>query len=211
MMTNSAVFPILKTSPKHLSLGAIGWGISLMVAVPAMAVAPATVAPDADVSWSAVIDHPFDGKIVYDKHFTDDFAFVTSWSNREIRASYIKYWREFTGYRVVYQESQEKVCLENRYRRDHCREYTYITRRRPKREATYANRSEIIGLRTLYFSVRQKLYTYHGGAVPQELGLALANAPEGNMLVRAELNNGEVIDLPIGEGTVRTWRSIFAY
>ena len=147
----------------------------------------------------------------YDQRFTDDFAFVASWSSREIRASYTRYWREFTGYRVVYQEAQEKVCLDRRYHRDDCREYTYVTRRRPKREATYVNHSETLGLRSLYFSVHQKLYTYNGGAVPPDLGRALADAPEGNMLVRAELTNGTVIDLPIDEGTVRTWRSIFTY
>lgn len=221
-MLQSLTLPIPKVGSRNLAmiqrLGCISAlsvatfsTMGLMAALPAHAVAPVAVDRDADVAWSTVIDNPFDGKLVYDKHFTDDFAFVTSWSNREIRASYTRYWREFTGYRVVYQETQERVCLDRRYYRRDCREYTYITRRRPKREATYTNHSEILGLRTLSFSVHQKIYTYTGGPVPPELGRALANAPEGNMLVRAELANGTVIDLPIGEGTVRTWRSIFTY
>jgi hypothetical protein len=57
------------------------WGISVgllfSVTPSAFAVLPASVNQDADVAWSNVVDNPFDGKLVYDKHFTDNFAFVT--------------------------------------------------------------------------------------------------------------------------------------
>jgi hypothetical protein len=53
----------------------------------ATASSPAPVDQHAQVAWSTVQENPFDGKLVYDKHFDDGFAFVTVWSKRWIRAS----------------------------------------------------------------------------------------------------------------------------
>ena len=78
-MLQSLTLPIPKVGSRNLAmiqrLGCISAlsvatfsTMGLMAALPAHAVAPVAVDRDADVAWSTVIDNPFDGKLVYDKH-----------------------------------------------------------------------------------------------------------------------------------------------
>lgn len=75
------------------SLGLL-WATPILITPSAMAVNPVSINQDADVPWSSAIENPFDGKLVYDKHFSDNFAFVTSWSRQDIKATYTEYWSE---------------------------------------------------------------------------------------------------------------------
>jgi hypothetical protein len=45
--------------------------------------------------------------------------------------------------------------------------------------------------------------------ISSELAAALKTAPEQNVQLRATADNGEIVDSPIGQGTIRAWRSIY--
>ena len=49
----------------QLNYGGVVLGIAFLITLPAHAIAPVAIDRDADVPWSSLIDHPFDGKIVY--------------------------------------------------------------------------------------------------------------------------------------------------
>ncbi|TYQ23679.1 hypothetical protein [Pseudanabaena sp. UWO310] len=185
--------------PKY-NLGYLVLGISslLFTLTPsAYAVTPASVNQDAGVAWSSIVENPFDGKIVYDKHFSDDFAFVTSWSKQGINATYTEYWSEVVGYRRVWKTRSVR-------RDDH-----YIDERYSDREAITEKRSRSRSPKSLQFSYQGKIYTYNSGAVDPELSAILANFPAGNTTIRAIWNNDQTSDFPIGSGTVEAWKTIF--
>ena len=177
------------------------WGMSigllLAIAPSAFAVTPVSVNQDANVSWSNVVENPFDGKLVYDKHFTDDFAFVSSWSKQGIRATYTEYWSDVVGYRRVW---------KNRRIWHHDR---YINERYSDQEPIYEKRERSRSPTALLFSVQGKIYTYTDGEVDPELAAALASLPAGNTTIRAVWNNDQTTDFPIGAGTVEAWKTIF--
>ena len=186
---------------KYLSWKVRDWGISiglLLALTPsAFAVTPVSIDQDAGVPWSNVVENPFDGKLVYDKHFSDDFAFVTSWSKQAIKATYTEYWSQIIGYRQVWRT--RRVWRHDRYFDDRYRD----------REAIYEKRSRSRSPKALLFSSQGKIYTYAAGAVDPELLAVLANFPAGNTTIRAVWNNEQTTDFPIGAGTVESWRSIF--
>ncbi|PZO41087.1 MAG: hypothetical protein DCF19_10095 [Pseudanabaena frigida] len=182
---------------KYLGLG-IGMGVLLAIMPPcAFAVSPASVNQDANVPWSSVIENPFDGKLVYDKHFTDDFAFVTSWSMQGIKATYTQYWSEVVGYRNI--RKTRRVWHNDRY----------IDERYFDREPIRERRSRSQSPKALLFAVNGEIYTYTNGEVEPELAAILANAPAGNMTIRAVWRDDSTTDLPIGAGTVEAWKTIF--
>jgi hypothetical protein len=135
---------------RNLRLRNFALGISIglfFAATPnAFAVSPVSVNQDAEVSWSNIIDNPFDGKLVYDKHFTDDFAFVTSWSRGEIKATYTEYWSEIVGYRRAWKN--RRVWHHDRY----------IDERYSQREAIYEKRSRSRSPKALLFAMNGEIY-----------------------------------------------------
>ncbi len=186
-----------KYLPWKVKVLGISIGLLLALAPSALAVTPVSIDQDADVPWSNVIENPFDGKLVYDKHFGDDFAFVTSWSKQGIKATYTEYWSEIVGYRQVWRNRRTR-------RRDR-----YFDERYSDREPIYEKRLRTRSPQALLFSSQGKIYTYTEGAVDPELLAVLANFPAGNTTIRAVWNNDQTTDFPIGEGTVEAWKSIF--
>lgn len=184
---------------KLLSLG-ISLGVFFSPIPAAFAVQPAPVGSNANVEWSRVVENPFDGKIVYDKHFTNDFAFVTSWSQSGIRATYTEYRSEFVGYRTIWRTS------------------TYHDKRGRKRYSRYADQEPIYRRysinsipSSLQFAIAGQVFTYEGGAVSPDLAAALASAPVGNMPIRVVWSDGRTRDMEIGRGTVNAWKTIYQF
>jgi len=185
---------------KYLALG-ISFGLLFAIVPSAVAVSPASINQDADVPWSNIIDNPFDGKLVYDKHFTDNFAFVTSWSNQGIKATYTEYRSEVIGYRRVWRNRRA-------YHGDRYRD-RYIDGRYPYQEKIYNKISRSKSPKAILFAVNGEIYTYTSGEVNRQLAEALANAPAGVMTVRAVWADDSTTDFPIGSSTVEAWKIIF--
>ncbi|WP_421657043.1 hypothetical protein [Leptothermofonsia sp. ETS-13] len=182
---------------RWLSLGmSLGFFISSIPA--AFAVQPAPISGSAKVSWSKVVEDPFDGKIVYDKNFTDDFEFVSSWSKSGIRATYIQFRSEFVGYRTTWR-------TRTYYDKHGRRRYD----RYPDQEPIYRRYSIKHTPKAIKFAINGQIYTYEEGAVPLELAAALASAPPQNMVIRLIWDDGRIQDIEIGRGTVEAWKAIF--
>lgn len=174
-------------------------GFALTNVSQAWAVQPAAIDQHADVVWSRAIDNPFDGKIVHDKNYTDDFAFVSTWSKQGIRATYTRYWKAIEGYKPVWKN--RRVFSE--------RLGKYIDREYQEQEPIYAQRSEEIAPVQIMFAIGEQVYRYEDGIVPPELAKALTTAPSGNMTIRVVLRGGKVIDTEIGSDTVEAFKTIF--
>lgn len=177
------------------------------------AVQSAPIQEDSNVKWSQVVEDPFDGTVVYDKHYTNNFTFVSSWSNQGIRATYTQKDTILTGYRTTWQSqlvSHRSCHYDYRARhRDHdCKPHQHLESH-PTQEPVYQTfRTDRIP-RKILFAINGQLYTYESGAVPAELAAALSQAPEQNMRIRLEWDNGDTTDMEIGKGTVKAWKTIF--
>ncbi|MGV0027747.1 hypothetical protein [Phormidesmis priestleyi] len=168
----------------------------------------APITEDFKVAWSQVIQDPFDGTVVYDKHFTSELAFVSSWSKQGIRATYTQKRSILTGYRTTwvtewvsdYYDCKHKSSCKHRQRLE-----SYPTQV-PVYETFY---TDLIPHRIL-FAIAGKIYTYESGSVSPELALALSTAPNENMRIRLAWEDGKTTDVEIGKGTVEAWRTIFS-
>jgi hypothetical protein len=171
----------------------------------ALALSPVSINQDTDVPWSSAIENPFDGKLVYDKHFNDNYAFVTSWSKQGIKATYTEYWSEVVGYRQVWKNRRV------RYHDNNHRQYRdrYIEERYPYQEPIYDKRSRSKSPKALMFAINGQIYTYTSGEVDRQLAEILTNAPTGIMTVRAVWADDSTSDFPIGGGTVEAWKNVF--
>jgi hypothetical protein len=143
---------------------------------------------------SKVIDDPFDGKIVYDIDtigYSDITQFISSWSRKEIRVTYYDFQGHVVGYRPALK---------------------YYQYERPPRYA-WVNESIrkdlVVSPKELQFSIGGKIHTYTNGKVPEELAKALANAPSGDMFLRAVWSNNTYSTMRIGPQTVAAWKEIF--
>ena len=175
----------------------IGFGLWLVNPSMGLAVAPASIDQSSDVPWSSIVENPFDGKVVYDKHFTDNFAFVSSWSKQAIKVTYTEYWSEVVSYRRVW---------KNRRIRQGDR---YINERYSEQEPVTEKRSRSRSPKALLFASQGKIYTYTDGVVDPELAAVLVSLPAETITVRAVWDNDQTTDFPIGAGTVELWKSIF--
>ena len=196
-----------KTILQKLSALATSLGLLFVITPSAFAVSPVSINQDANVPWSSAIENPFDGKLVYDKHFEDSFAFVTSWSKQGIKATYTEYWSEVVGYRQVWKT--RRVRYHNNHRGQYRNYDHYIDERYPIQEPIYDRRSRSKSLKSLMFAINGEIYTYTSGEVDRQLAEALANAPTGTMTVRVVWDNDSTSDFPIGGGTVEAWKSVF--
>lgn len=175
-------------------------GLFLAIACASVAradVQPAAVDQYAKVDWSKVVADPFDGTIVYDKNFSDEYAYVSSWSRSGIRFTYTRYWKEQTGYKTVWRTRQVTI---NGKKRDE----TY-----PEQDPVYETRSRSQAPEKILLAINGQVYPYEGGNVSPELASALANAPVANVRVRLQFANGQTKDTEIGKATVTAWKSIF--
>lgn len=180
-----------------LSLG-MGLFLSLAAASSAIAAAePTSIDQDSRVDWSKVISDPFDGQIVYDKNFGDDFAFVSSWARSGIRLTYFKFWKEIVGYNTVWRTRTVTVNGKDR-------QESY-----PSREPIYEKRSRRRSPDKIMLAINGQVYNYDGGPVAPELATVLASAPSGNVRIRMVWADGSTSDSVIGAGTVAAWKSIF--
>lgn len=178
-------------------------GLSLVLTAsfwsPVLAVQPVSQ-PGYDFEWSGVTEDPFEGMIVFDRHFDDwdGFEFVTSWSRQAIRATYTWTTQKLVGYRTVWKTRQ--VYRDGRYQSE-----TYSEQEPIYNTHTYERHPQAI-----MFSLNGVIYTYTEGQVPLDLAAALASAPEGKQLIRLVWEDGTTTDMPIGRKTVAAWKIIFA-
>lgn len=191
-----------------LNLG-LGFGLAIATSLSAaFAVQPSTVAEDAKINWSQVIDDPFDGKVVYDKHYTDAFSFVSSWSLQEIRATYTEKKSVLVGYRTNWQTRWVRDDDCKHEKRSDCRD-GQRRERYSTREPIYRTDRTDRTPQKILFAIAGNRYTYENGAVSPELAAALAQAPEENMRIRLVWEDGKTTDTIIGKGTVKAWKTIF--
>lgn len=191
----------MKTQRFGLGLG-LAWVLSS--SFPAFAVQSAPIQEGSEVKWSEIVENPFDGTIVYDKHFTNRFTIVSSWSKQAIRVTYTEKESVFEGYQTVW---ETRWVIEAEGRGKHKKKQRLESY--PTQQAVYRTvRTDFIPHKIL-FAIQNQLYSYEGGQVPDNLAEALANAPEGNMQVRLEWDTGKTIDVEIGKGTVKAWKAIF--
>ena len=188
----------------------LGFGlISSFVTSTAFAVESAPITENSKVAWSQIIRDPFDGIVVYDKHFTNELSFVSSWSKQGIRATYTQKRSILTGYRttwVTHWVSDYYGC-KHKSSCKHRRKLEHYPTQVPVYETFY---TDFIPRRIL-FAIAGKIYTYESGSVSAELALALSTAPTTeNLRIRLELQDGKTTDVEIGKGTVKAWRTIFS-
>jgi len=162
------------------------------------AIAPVT-SPNFDVEWSKVVKDPFDGAVVYDKHFDPggSFEFVSRWSPQEIQATYRRFYTEIVGYRTVWQSRSVKYYGK------------YRTLSYPERYPVYRRFSQEKIPTAIKFAINGQVLTYEQGSVSPELAAALASAPNQNMTIRLVWENGGATDMTIGRGTVAAWKTLF--
>lgn len=177
-----------------------GIGLSLGIASASEAVPPLALTPGNRVSWSTVINDPFDGKVVYDRHFDPggSFTFISRWTPQGIQATYTQYFSEVVGYRTVW---------NSRWVRDRNNKKRRISY--PENEPVYRRYGRDRSPQSIKFAINNQIYTYESGSVTPELAAALANAPAGNIRIRLVWEDGSSTDMEIGKGTVEAWRSVF--
>ncbi|MBW4541780.1 MAG: hypothetical protein KME43_21930 [Myxacorys chilensis ATA2-1-KO14] len=186
--------------------------VSSFVTSTAFAVQSAPITENSKVKWSQVIEDPFDGTVVYDKHFAGDFTFVSSWSKQGIRTTYTQKKSILSGYETAWVDRwvPDYDCKRKKERKDddckHKQRLESYPTQKPVYEAFYIDHIP----RKILFAIAGKIYTYESGSVVPELASALSTAPNENMRIRLEWQNGRTTDMPIGQGTVRAWRTIFS-
>jgi hypothetical protein len=178
---------------------ALSLGLSILFnpISPAGAVQPAPIAANDNVEWSRVVENPFDGRIVYDRHYRSNFVFVSSWAKSGIRATYTQVRTELVGYRT-YDWSRP---VFRGYRK--FLEPYYAT------EPVYQRYFLGSTPDAIKFALNGQIYTYESGPISPELATALASAPSQNLTIRLVWNDGMTKDVEIGRGTVDAWKEIF--
>jgi hypothetical protein len=180
----------------------LGLGLILSSAAPALAVQPASVRASDDVAWSKVVENPFDGKIVYDRNYKDDFVFVSSWSRKGIGITYTQVRSVLVGYDYR-PDFEYGIGFSPRYRRRGLG--LFFSHQAPVYQRyVIDNVPDSISL-----AINGNVYTYESGPVAPELAAALASAPIENVKIRLNWKDGTTRDTEIGKETVRAWKTIF--
>ncbi|MGA7935955.1 MAG: hypothetical protein WCA35_20550 [Kovacikia sp.] len=179
-----------------LSLG-FCLGVFLSATSTSFAVEPAPIKDSDKVEWSKIVEHPFDGQVVYDKNFNDDLIFVSSWAKGGIRATYTQIQSRIVGYRTIWRTRTVK------------RQGRKYQERYEEQEPIYQKFRTDRFVKSLQFAINGQIHTYESGTVPPDLAAALASAPAGNMLIRIVWQDGGTKDMEIGKGTVEAWKTIF--
>lgn len=187
--------------------------VSSFVTSTAFAVESAPITENSKVAWSQVVQDPFDGIVVYDKHFTYELSFVSSWSKQGIRTTYTQKRSILTGYRTTWVTewvSDYYDCKHKKEReKDDCKHKQRLEHY-PTQVPVYETFYTDLIPRRILFAIAGKIYTYESGSVSPELALALSTAPTENMRIRLEWQDGKTTDAEIGKGTVKAWRTIFS-
>ena len=190
-----------------LSLG-FGLVLSLSVTSTASAVQSAPITENFKIAWSQVVEDPFDGTVVYDKHSANEFTFVSSWSKQGIRATYTQKRSILTGYRTTWATrwAPDYACKhEGNNDCKHKQKLESYSTQEPVYKAIYSDRIP----RKILFAIAGKIHTYESGLVSPELASALSTAPDQNMRVRLEWQDDGTTDMEIGKGTVKAWKTVF--
>lgn len=176
-----------------VKLQLLGAGLSFVlgIAAPALAVQPASISANTNVAWSKVVENPFDGKIVYDRNYKDDYVFVSSWSKSGIRVTYTQASSVLIGYEYHYEFGR--------------RRYWGVPYTTPIYQESYTDSIPD----SISLAINGKVYTYENGPVSPELAQALTSAPLENIKIRLIWKDGRIKDTEIGKGTVQAWKQIF--
>lgn len=125
------------------------------------AVEPARINEKSKVNWSSPINDEFDGLIVYDKHFVDDYAIVSSWSKQAIQLTVSKELSKLTGYRRVRSSSTSKDTKISKDRdNDRCT---------CEEEPIYTQYTQNYQVSSFMISINSRSYRYDQGSVPRQL------------------------------------------
>ena len=187
-------------------LFAVVFGMLLSSMHITQAVEPATINEKSSVNWSSLINDEFDGLIVYDKHFVDDYSIVSSWSKQAIQITVSKELSKLTGYRRVRSSKTSKDTKISRDR-DRDRDNDRCT---CEEEPIYTQYTQNYQVSSFMISINSRSYKYDQGSVPLQLAQALANAPiNKNVRIRILTDDGFTVNSEIGAGTVKAWRQIF--
>jgi hypothetical protein len=192
----------------------LGLSFALIISNPAaiLAIQSAPIQENSDVKWSQVVEDAFDGTIVYDRHFTDRFTFVSSWSKQGIRATYTQKDTVLLGYETIWESRwvSDGECDHPKKpdRDDDCKPRQRLESYPVQKPIYKTFRTDRVP-RKILFAINGQLYTYENGNVSAKLASALSQAPDEAMRIRLEWDNGETTDMDIGKGTVRAWKTIF--
>ena len=192
-----------------LPLLLLGFSCLISSISPAFAVAPAPVSANDNVTWSKVVENPFDGKVIYDRNYKADFILVTSWSRNgigvtytQVRTAVIDYdYGHRRGFRLGGFGGFGGFGRSGRFGG-----FGEFSNDEPvyQRFAT-ENVPDSINL-----AISGKVYTYQNGPVSLELAAVLASAPPENVKIRLIWQDGRTKDTEIGKDTVRAWRTVFS-
>lgn len=181
----------------------LGLGFVLSSASPALAVQPATVRANDNVPWSTVVNNPFDGKVVYDRNYRNDYAFVSSWSQKGIGVTYIQVRSTLVGH--SYSAGPRFGIGYSPWRRRGGLGVFFDQSVPVYQQTAVENVPDSISL-----AINGKVYTYESGPVSPELAAALASAPEAKVAMRLNWKDGTTRDTEIGRDTVRAWKVVFS-
>jgi hypothetical protein len=144
------------------------------------------------LNWSQPIQDPVDGWMVADKDYNPYSVLLSTWSTEAIR--------------VTFRQRNDIVLSYTRdidfFECDDGRRVSY-----PQVRARTEDRVVIPS--ALWFAINNKAYVYRGGKVAPELAQALANAPAGDMFIRAVWPDKRIYDMRVGGGTVAAWKRIY--
>lgn len=174
-------------------------------ASPASALQPASVRAGDDVAWSKVVENPFDGRIVYDRNYKNDFVFVSSWSRQGIGVTYTQVNSVLVGYDSSPGFEYGFGYGLSRHRRRGLGLGLLLGQRMPIYQRYVTDNVPD----SLSLAINGNVYTYEDGPVSPELAAALASAPPTNIMVRLKWQDGTIRDTEIGRDTVRAWKTIF--
>ncbi len=171
----------------------VGLGLSaiVMTASPALAVQPASVSANDNIAWSKVVENPFDGRVVYDRNYQDDYVLVSSWAKSGIRATFTQSRSVLLGYK--------------QHHRHFWGEFGIF----PNEEPVYQQSLIDSVPDSISLAINGKLYTYQNGSVSPDLAAALSGAPAEKIKIRLVWKDGRTKDTEIGKGTVQAWKTVF--
>jgi hypothetical protein len=154
---------------------------------------PAQIQENDSLPWSQPIQDPIEGWMVADKDFNPYSILLSTWSPETIRVTF----------------RQRDDIIVN-YTRDidfyDCGDGQVVNYPRVRAQT----KDLVVIPVALWFIINNKAYVYRGGKVSPELAQALANAPAGDMFIRAVWPNHKIYDMRVGGGTVAAWKKIYS-
>jgi hypothetical protein len=153
---------------------------------------PVQIQETDSLNWSQPIQNPIDGLMVADKDYNPYSVLLSTWSPQAIR--------------VTFRQRNDVII-------DYTRDIDFYEcddgQRIPYTQLRAKTQDRVIIPIALWFTINNKAYVYRGGKVAPELAKALANAPDGDIFIRAVWPDKRIYDMRVGRGTVAAWKKIY--